>query len=263
MPDTIGRYRIDGKLGEGGMGVVYAARDERLGRRVAIKTIRATSDAIARERLWREARSAASVSHPNICQLFEIGEDNGELFIAMELLEGEPLSAALGRGPLPFGQAVDIALALLDALETLHRHGLVHRDVKPSNVFVTPHVVKLLDFGLTVKSAPAGDTLSGITTPGMVLGTPAYMAPEQALGRTVDARADLFSTGVILFEMLTGHRPFAGSSAVEMIHATAYASAPSLSGTGEASRPPIVSSDGRSRSIRRTAIGRPRRWPPS
>ncbi len=144
-----GRYRIVRKLGEGGMGVVYAAHDERLDRPVAIKRLRPNSgDGQERERLWREARTAASVNHPNICQLYEIDSDGDDLFLAMELLDGEPLSARLARGALPPGEAGQIALSVLGALGALHQKGIVHRDLKPSNIFLAQHGVKLLDFGL-------------------------------------------------------------------------------------------------------------------
>src|SRR5215471_6135002 len=147
-PGRIGHYDIERKLGEGGMGIVYVARDERLRRSVALKTMSSLSrDETARKRFWREARAAASVNHPHICQLYEIGEEKGELFIAMELLEGEPLSARLQRGPLIVSETLPIALQMLDALDELHSHGIVHRDLKPSNVFLTRRGVKLLDFG--------------------------------------------------------------------------------------------------------------------
>jgi serine/threonine protein kinase len=152
LPARIGHYAIARKLGEGGMGVVYAARDERLERIVAVKTMSTMSpvahDETARKRFWREARAAASVNHPNVCQIYEIGEDRGRLFIAMELLEGESLAECLRRGPLSVSRAVPIALSMLAALSALHARGIVHRDLKPSNVFLTPHGVKLLDFGL-------------------------------------------------------------------------------------------------------------------
>src|SRR5206468_13083974 len=145
----IGPYVIERKLGEGGMGVVYAARDERLQRTIALKTLSALAgDPTARQRFWREARAAASVNHPNVCQIYEIGEDQGELFIAMELLEGEGLADRLRRGPLSVAEAVPIGLDVLAALAALHARGIVHRDLKPSNVFLTAHGVKLLDFGL-------------------------------------------------------------------------------------------------------------------
>src|SRR5690348_11562537 len=142
MPDRIGRYQILRKLGEGGMGVVYAAQDEALGRQVAVKVIREdTADENTVRRFRREAKAAASVSHPNVCQLFEIGEEEGALFIAMELLEGESLYERLKKGALPVGESVPIALAILSALTALHGREIVHRDLKPSNVFLTPHGV--------------------------------------------------------------------------------------------------------------------------
>src|SRR5262245_13810242 len=145
----VGHYTLADKLGEGGMGIVYAARDDRLGRTVALKMLPPLgSDETARQRLWREARAAASVNHPNICQIYEIGEDAGRLFIAMELLEGEALSDRLRGGPLTAMDALPIGLGILAALSALHARGIVHRDLKPSNVFLTPHGVKLLDFGL-------------------------------------------------------------------------------------------------------------------
>jgi eukaryotic-like serine/threonine-protein kinase len=155
MPARIGHYAIDRKLGQGGMGVVYAARDERLERTVALKTMASlATDETARKRFWREARAAASVNHPNVCQLYEIGEEGGELFIAMELLEGESLAHRLRHGPLSVAETVAIGLGMLAALSALHARGIVHRDLKPSNVFLTPHGVKLLDFGLARPSEP-------------------------------------------------------------------------------------------------------------
>ena len=184
MPDTIAHYRLGAKLGEGGMGVVYAAADERLHRQVAIKMLRgAGRDLRSRERLWREARAAASVSHPNVCQLYEVGEADGELFIAMELLDGESLAARLARGPVPLAGSADITLAILSALSAIHARGIVHRDLKPSNIFLTPHGVKLLDFGLARAAEDANDqTHAGITMAGTVVGTPHYMSPEQLTG---------------------------------------------------------------------------------
>ncbi|MGH6915896.1 MAG: serine/threonine-protein kinase, partial [Geminicoccales bacterium] len=143
VPARIGHYALAHKLGEGGMGVVYAARDERLERTVAIKTMSAVGrDDSARKRFWREARAAASVNHPNICQIYEIGEDAGELFMTMELLEGEVLADRLVRGPMSATDAMPVALDILAALAALHARGIVHRDLKPSNVFLTPHGVK-------------------------------------------------------------------------------------------------------------------------
>jgi eukaryotic-like serine/threonine-protein kinase len=233
MPDTIAHYRVVSKLGEGGMGVVYAAADERLHRQVALKMVRETSrDPQSRERLWREARAAASVSHPNVCQLYEVGEANGELFIAMELLDGEPLSARLSRGPIPLGDSVDLTLAMLSALEAIHARGLVHRDLKPSNIFLTAHGVKLLDFGLARGVEEASDqTGTGITMAGTVMGTPHYMSPEQLTGDPLDARSDLFAIGAILFELLVGERPFPGKTTAQVFHAVMYDPVPSVGGS--------------------------------
>jgi serine/threonine protein kinase/tetratricopeptide (TPR) repeat protein len=232
----VGRYVITHKLGEGGMGLVYAARDERLERTVALKLMSAfAEDEAARRRFWREARAAASVNHPNICQIYEIGEDASDLFIAMELLEGQSLAERLRGGPLSLSDSLDIALGMLTALSALHAREIVHRDLKPSNVFLTPHGVKLLDFGLarqrTEQTLPASAEL---TRTGMVLGTPRYMAPEQITGQTVDARTDLFAAGAILFEMLAGRPAFAGQSTVDILHATLHEHPPALTG------PPIV-----------------------
>jgi len=213
------------------MGVVYEARDERLERTVAVKTMPAGDEA-ARKRMWREARAAASVNHPNVCQIYEIGEDTAGLFIAMELLEGEPLSEQLQRGPLNVADAVGIGLDILAALSALHARGIVHRDLKPSNVFRTPHGVKLLDFGLARPELDAAVTApTDITRAGTIMGTPRYMAPEAIRGETVDARSDLFATGAILFEMLAGRPAFDGRTIADVIHATVYEQPPALSGS--------------------------------
>jgi eukaryotic-like serine/threonine-protein kinase len=236
LPTHIGHYVIGRKLGEGGMGVVYAARDERLERPVALKTMSTMSslapDETARKRFWREARAAASVNHPNICQIYEIGEHDGELFIAMELLEGEPLSERLRRGPMNVADSVPIGLGMLAALAALHARGIIHRDLKPANVFLTPLGVKLLDFGL---ARPQMETLigpgEGLTRTGLVMGTPRYMAPEQITGDPVDARTDLFAVGAILFEMLAGRPAFGGRTVVESVHATLHEQPPALAGS--------------------------------
>src|SRR5262245_11532175 len=232
-PGRIGRYTIERKLGAGGMGIVYAARDERLQRTVALKTLSMLSeDPTAHKRFWREARAAASVNHPNVCQIYEIGEDDGELFIAMELLEGEVLSERLRGGALNPAQAVPIGLDMLSALSALHARGIIHRDLKPSNVFVTEHGVKLLDFGLARPELDVSlDPATELTTPGMVIGTPRYMAPEQISGEPVDGRSDLFAAGAILFEMLAGRPAFSGRTIVEIVHATRYEQPPALTGS--------------------------------
>lgn len=237
--DHIGPYRILRKLGEGGMGVVYAAEDERLNRAVAIKTIRESVDTAARERFLREARAAASLSHPNVCQLYDIGDEDGRPFLVMELLEGRSLADRLRDGALALPDAVQIAVGTLTALDALHARGFVHRDLKPSNVFITAHGVKLLDFGLvretqTPALSPDESTLLGappLTLSGMIVGTPRYMAPEQILGQPVDGRADLFAVGALLFEMISGKPPFEDDSAMRLFHAIVYEAPPNLAGS--------------------------------
>jgi len=252
-PSRIAHYAITGKLGEGGMGIVYAARDERLERAVALKTISLAGDEAARKRFWREARAAASVNHPNVCQLYEIGEDDGELFIAMELLEGEALGERLQRGPLSVSATLPIGLGILAALSALHARGIIHRDLKPSNVFLTPHGVKLLDFGLARPSDPelarSLGSVTDLTRSGMMVGTPRYMAPEQMTGEAVDARSDLFAAGAILFEILAGRPAFGGRNVVEILHATLHEQPPALTGS-----PAVAAVD---RVIRRALAKRP------
>ena len=233
-PETIGRYRITRQLGQGGMGVVYAAHDDRLDRSVAIKRIRdASDDAGLRERLIREARAAASLSHPNVCHIYELAEEGSELYLVMELLTGEPLADRIGRGPVPLAEALQTTLGILAALEALHGRGIVHRDLKPSNVFLTPHGIKLLDFGLArplVEQLKADVTL---TAPGTILGTPRYMPPEQWEGEAFVPASDLFAVGAILFEMLAGRPAFPGSSIIEIYRAVAMAQPPALTGGPE------------------------------
>lgn len=222
------------------MGVVYRGHDTDLDRPVAIKTIAGEPDETARERFRREARAAACVQHPNVCQLFEIGEAEGELFIAMELLEGEPLSSRLQRGPLVVDETVTVALEILAALDALHSEHIVHRDLKPANIFLTSHGVKLLDFGLArghgknVLSS-RDETRSQLTRAGALMRTPPYMAPEQLEGRDLDARCDLFAAGAVIFEMLTGERAFPGDNAVEVFHKVMYELPPAVGGS-EAAR---------------------------
>jgi eukaryotic-like serine/threonine-protein kinase len=219
------------KLGEGGMGIVHAAHDERLDRPVAIKRIRQGADELERSRLWREARAAASVSHPNICQLYEIEEDGAELFLTMELLDGEPLSARLERGPLPPSEAAQIALSVLSALAALHDAGIVHRDLKPSNVFLSKHGVKLLDFGIARAFAGGRSVQGSLTQSGLIVGTPRYMAPEQIEGNKVDVRSDLFALGVVLYEMVAGRGPFGGTSIFDVATAILKDEPPALGGS--------------------------------
>jgi tetratricopeptide (TPR) repeat protein len=233
-PRRIGRYRVLEPIGEGGMGRVLLAEDEDLRRKVALKTLKRMDDS-ARRRFLREARAAARVSHPNVCPIFEVGEEGGRPFLAMELLKGETLAGRLRRGPLSPPEAMALATDLLAALSAMHDEGLVHRDVKPSNVFLTPHGAKLLDFGLA-REVPSDVgralvTATDLTSPGLIIGTPGYMAPEQILGRPVDARADIFAAGAVLYESLSGQRPFSGASAVQALTAALYEEPPSLSGS--------------------------------
>jgi len=239
LPERIGRYRVRGRIGQGGMGVVYEARDETLNRPLAIKTFTAPlGDDQARRRFLREARAAAGLNHPNVCQIYDLGEEAGRLYLVMERLEGESLEARLGRGALPLGEAVGVALGILAALEALHARGVVHRDLKPSNVFLTPHGVKVLDFGLARPfGALSGDEASGgLTRSGTIVGTPRYMAPEQVRGEAVDERTDAFATGAILFEMLAGRPAFEGETVVEILYATLHEQPPALSGSPAVAR---------------------------
>ena len=230
--EAIGRYRVVRQLGEGGMGVVYEAHDERLDRTVAVKLMRDAVDGPqAIERFWREARAGA-INHPHICQIYELGEDGGRPFIVMERLAGESLAERLARGALPAREAAQVALNLLDALEALHQRQVVHRDLKPSNVFVTAHGIKLLDFGLARDIGGMADgTATRLTSPGLVVGTPHYMAPEQITGDRVDSRTDVFAAGAMLFEMLSGNPAFAGGLALGVIHKVLHEQPPALVGS--------------------------------
>jgi TolB-like protein/Tfp pilus assembly protein PilF len=232
VPDRIGRFPVLRKLGEGGMGVVYAARDERLARTVAVKVLRDTgADRIATERLLREARAAAALNHPSFCQIFEVGEHAGAPFLVMELLDGVPLSVRLEDGPLAAQDAIAIVLDLLGALDILHGQGLVHRDLKPSNVFLGERGLKLLDFGLARPAAVTDETVADLTLPGVLVGSPGYMAPEQIRGEPVDARSDIFAAGILFFEMLAGRRPFTGRTLFEVLHAVLEEQPPALTGS--------------------------------
>jgi len=241
MPDIIGHYRIRRKIGEGGMGVVYEGWDERLQRAVAIKKIRdANESADSRSRLWREARSIARVNHPRVCQVFDVLEDGETLFLVMELLDGQSLADRLQGDVVTTSEAVGIERQILEALQALHDVGIVHRDLKPSNAFLTRHGIKLLDFGLarSMGSALAGDTdetseATVETAAGQIVGTPQYMAPEQASGLAVGPAADIFASGCIFYEMLTGKRPFDGKSFIDVLYAVLHHEPPPLSGSRE------------------------------
>ncbi len=216
------------------MGIVYSANDTRLNRPVALKMILDSDrNEESRKRFLREAQAAARVTHPNICRLYDIGEEGGRPFLVMELLEGESMSARLARGSMPLAEALEVVLSVLSALTALHQSAIIHRDLKPSNVFLSTHGVKLLDFGLAKPVAPLGDgqTQTELTAHGVIAGTPRYSSPEQVTGRPVDARSDLFSVAVILFEALAAKPAFAGTSAIEVFHAVLYETPPALSGS--------------------------------
>jgi tetratricopeptide (TPR) repeat protein len=217
---SIRQYRIEEELARGGMGVVYRAHDASLNRTVALKFLprRMTGDKAATERFRFEAQAAAALDHPNVCTVYEIGEDEqGRLFIAMAHYEGETLQQKLERGALPIDEALDYARQIAAGLEAAHAQEIVHRDIKPGNVIVTPDgVAKILDFGLAKLTDVA------LTGTGMTLGTVAYMSPEQVRGATVDHRTDLWSLGVVLYEMLTGERPFKGERSAVVIHAIVH-----------------------------------------
>src|SRR5579863_2088360 len=223
-PQLIAHYRLSSKLGEGGMGEVYRATDTKLGRDVAIKVIPAAfaQDADRMARFTREAQVLASLNHPNIAAIYGVEERA----LVMELVEGPTLAERIGQGPIPLDEALPIARQIAEALEYAHERGIIHRDLKPSNIKVTDGRVKLLDFGLA--KALEGETLAGdasssptlshlATQAGIILGTAAYMPPEQAKGKSVDRRADIWAFGVVLYEMLGGKRPFRGELATETL----------------------------------------------
>ena len=223
----LGVYEILSPIGAGGMGEVFKARDTRLDRTVAVKILaeNLAGDPQFRERFDREARAISQLTHPNICTLFDIGDQDGTPFIVMELLDGESLASRLRDGPLTVAQALAIAIAIVDALDAAHRAGVVHRDLKPDNVMLTRSGAKLLDFGLAKTSTAvasvgvsmAATAPASITTQGTIVGTFQYMAPEQIEGMEADARTDIFAFGVVLFEMLTGRKAFDGNTRARLI----------------------------------------------
>jgi serine/threonine protein kinase len=234
----LSNYRLERLLGSGGMGEVYLARDLALDRPVAIKFIAPdkVGDSSARRRLIREARAAASLDHPNICGVHEvIDTPDGRACIVMQYIEGRTLADVLHEGPTDVRLALTIAADLVSALAVAHKRGVIHRDLKPRNIIITPDQrAKLLDFGVarhasTPAEADDGTTTTQLTTPGVIVGTPAYMSPEQVLQRPLDGRSDLFALGAVLFECLTGRRPFDGRGGLEQVSEVLHHDPPPVS----------------------------------
>src|SRR5215472_2119751 len=226
----LGPYEVLSALGAGGMGEVYRAKDTRLGRDVAVKILpkEMSADAARKQRFEREAKTISGLNHPNICVLHDVGSQDGVDYLVMECVEGETLAKRLDRGPLPLEQVLKYGAQVADALDKAHRSGVVHRDLKPGNIMLTPTGAKLLDFGLAKPAAPSltGATLMTAMTPrspmteeGTIVGTFQYMSPEQVEGKEVDSRSDIFSLGGVLYEIVTGKRAFEGKSQLSVASA--------------------------------------------
>ncbi len=230
---SLGPYEIRSQLGQGGMGIVYLAHDPRLDRQVAIKVLPPdlTRDATAKQRFLQEAKAASALDHPNICTIHEINEtDDGQLYLVMAHYAGETLKERIARGPLALDDAIDIATQGGQGLAEAHGAGIVHRDIKPANLLVTKSgTLKILDFGLAKLAGSEGVTQTGTT-----VGTVAYMSPEQARGEEVDHRTDIWSLGVVLYEMLSGHQPFQGDNLLAISKAIAEIPTPTLTGQAAA-----------------------------
>jgi Tol biopolymer transport system component len=244
--ETLGPYRVLEKLGEGGMGEVYRARDSRLNRDVAIKVLPASlaADAERLQRFTQEAQTAGALNHPNILAIYDRGSHEGQPYLVSELLQGETLRARLDAGPVPLSKAIDYVRQAAAGLGAAHASGITHRDIKPENVFITTEGrLKILDFGLAKALASSGarsDETRMDTTAGTILGTVGYMSPEQVRGMPADSRSDLFSLGVVLYELLTGRRPFAGDSAVQTMNAVLTEDPPDVFGAGRAISPALA-----------------------
>ena len=232
-------YRMISKLGAGGMGEVYLAEDTRLDRKVALKVLNegVAADADRRRRFVQEAKAASALNHPNIITIHEIGETGNRHFIAMEYIDGETLHRRLIDGPVTLKSVLDAGIQIASALQAAHEANIIHRDIKPENVMLrSDGLIKVLDFGIAKVTEPLvpaqvdgeAETIKGGTSPGTIVGTAAYMSPEQARGKTVDARTDIFSLGVVLYEMLTGRKPFAGDTSMDVIAAILYKEPPSI-----------------------------------
>ncbi len=231
---TISHYNILEKIGQGGMGEVFLAQDTTLDRKVALKFLpeEMQQDPTARTRFLREAKSAAALDHPFICKIYEVGEAQDRTFIAMEYIQGMTLQEKLAEGPLPVGDVLETAWEIADALEGAHRGGIVHRDLKPSNVMLIPEGhIKVMDFGLAKRVTPEGeeeDVSTVLTQDGAAVGTVPYMSPEQVRGRPLDTRSDIFSFGVVLYEMVTGVHPFKKDSIMDTAQTILSATPPPI-----------------------------------